>query len=380
MSELVLYPGIRTPMGRFGGAYAEVPPMRLAAALIQALPERLGLDPAEVREVFLGHCRQAGHGPNPARSAALWGGLPQTVPATTLNMACPSGMVALRAALAQYQGSGSTVLVGGMDSISTIPYLLKGARFGGFKLGDRVLEDGWSDSRDPVVDMMMGQTAEHLADRTGIGRAEQDACAADSQRRAARAREDGHFAREILPVPGLEQDETIRREVSLEQMATLKPAFRKGGSVTAGNACAMADAAAVMVLAPAARFPALPAFRVRAQLVTAVDPALMGTGPALAVRELMTHSGVTQSDVSVLEINEAFAVQLLANLRDLDWDPERVNRWGGAIALGHPTGMSGARLLVTLMNQLQHFDKTLGIAAICGAGGVTCATLLERLR
>jgi acetyl-CoA C-acetyltransferase len=378
MSGLVLHPGLRTAMGRFGGAFADTSPMHLAAALIRALPARLGFDPGEVREVFLGHCRQAGHGPNPARSAALWGGLPQQVPATTINMACPSGLLALRAALALHQEG--VVLAGGMDSMSTIPYLLKGARFGGFRMGDRVLEDGWSDSRDPVAGMMMGETAELLADECGIGRAEQDACAAESQLRAARAEEAGHFTREILPVLGLERDETIRREVSLEQMAALKPAFRRGGSVTAGNACAMADAAAVLALAPPQRFPALPAFRTRRLVATAVDPARMGTGPAVAVRELLAAEGLRPELVGVLEINEAFAVQVLANLRELDWDPARANRWGGAIALGHPTGMSGARLLVTAMNQMEHLDAELGVAAICGAGGVTCAALLERIR
>jgi acetyl-CoA C-acetyltransferase len=380
MSELALYHGVRTPMGRFGGSYKDISPMLLAAELIKTLPTRLGFEPAEIKESFLGHCRQAGHGPNPARTAILWGGLPENIPATTINMACPSGMIALRIALAQYKESDSLVLVGGMDSMSTIPYLLKNVRFKGFKMGNKTLEDGWSDSRDPVIDLNMGQTAELLVDKYGFSRDELDDYAVLSQQRASQAEKEGHLAKEIIPVLDLQKDEPIRHNIDMEKMKQLPAVFRKNGVITAGNSCTMADAASILIVAPQTRFPEEAAFIVKDQVTTAVDPSLMGIGPAVAIKELMKSSGLTLQDVDLVEINEAFAAQMLANVRDLDMDLENVNKWGGAIAFGHPTGMSGARLLVTIMNQMRTLDKTLGIAAICGAGGVTCAMLIERVR
>ncbi|MCP3999900.1 MAG: thiolase family protein, partial [Gammaproteobacteria bacterium] len=335
---------------------------------------------SEINEAFLGQCRQAGHGPNPARTAILWGGLPESTPATTINMACPSGMIAIRTAMAQYKNTNSLLLVGGLDSMSTIPYLLKNARFQGFKMGNRVLEDGWSDSIDPVVEMNMGQTAENLVDKYGFTRDQLDKYAVLSQQRSSNADRQGYYKNEIAAVLDLENDEPIRHNIDPAKMAQLPAVFRKGGIVTAGNACTMADAAAMIIIAPKERFPQQAAFRVLDQQVTAVDPALMGIGPAVAIKELLKKNGLTKNDIELLEINEAFAVQMLVNIQDLDWDPEKVNLWGGAIALGHPTGMSGARIVITLMRHMKTLDKTLAIAAICGAGGVTSAMLIERVR
>ncbi|MCB1049183.1 MAG: thiolase family protein [Acidobacteria bacterium] len=372
---LVLYPGIRSPMGRFGGHFQNISPMRIMAELIPILANRLGFSLEESGEVFFGQCRQAGHGPNPARSAALWGGIPEHVPCSTLNAACPSGLLVLRSALA---GEPNKVIwAGGMDSMSTIPYLLKGCRFSGFKMGNRVLEDGWSDSIDPVIQMGMGQTAEEIVGAYQIDRQEMDRYAKLSQDRAIKTEQKGGFGGERVAVLGLEKDETPRL-TNLEKLATLPPVF--GGEVTAGNACSMADAAAVYVLADQSRFPDSPCFKVRQVMAHACAPRWMGLGPGQAIQRCWREQGLNASDIGVYEINEAFAVQVLANLRDTDLDIEQVNQRGGAIALGHPTGMSGARLLVSAMDQMIETDCELGLVTLCGAGGITGLALLQRIR
>ncbi len=307
-------------------------------------------------------------------------------------MACPSGMRAVAfAAQAIRLGEASVVLAGGMDSMSTIPYLLKDCRWEGFKMGNRELLDGWSDSIDPLIGQGMGETAENLAEKYGISREDQDRYAASSHARAAAAWDAGLFAGEVVPLdlPGkgktapatFDRDETIRRELDPGKMAELKPAFRKGGTVTAANACGMSDGAAALVLTSreeASRRGLKPLFSIVSYAQGAVAPEVMGEGPAVAIPLALQRAGMALSDMDLIEVNEAFAVQVLANGRTLNWDWDKVNVHGGAIALGHPTGISGARILVTLQNALRSRDGEMGVASICGGGGVTTAMVIRR--
>lgn len=391
-NDIVAASAVRTPMGRFGGTLRAVASADLGTAAMKAAVERAGVKPQDVEDVIFGSCRQAGNGPNPARTAAVRAGVPEHIPAVTLNMACPSGMrcVAL-ASQAIRLGEAAIVLVGGMDSMSTIPYLLKDCRWEGFKMGNRELLDGWSDSVDPLIGQGMGETAENLAEKYGIGREEQDRYAAGSHSKAAAAWAAGHFTEEVIPVevPGkgkaaavrFEEDETIRREWDPAKMAELKPAFRKGGTVTAGNACGMSDGAAALVLTSrkeAEKRGLKPLFSIVSSAQAAVQPETMGEGPALAIPLALRRAGMSLSDMDLVEVNEAFAVQVLANGRALGWDWDRVNVNGGAIALGHPTGVSGARILVTLQSALRQRSKEFGVASICGGGGVTMAMVIRR--
>jgi len=268
--------------------------------------------------------------------------------------------------------------------MSTIPSLVKGYRWRGFRFGDVTLYDGWSDSIDPLINQGMGGTAENLVDKYGISREEQDEFAAASHSKAHQAWEQGWFTREVVPIQAgdktLERDETIRYPVNREKMAQLPPVFRKDGCVTAGNACSMADGAAFLLLttreiAQAEGLPILGEFEVFAQ--AAVDPAYMGEGPGVVIPQALAEGGYQLSDMDLLEVNEAFAVQILANERVLGWDRERLNVHGGAIALGHPTGCSGARIVVTLLHALRTHGKERGLASLCGAGGVTMATIVR---
>lgn len=392
LSDVVCIGAVRTPMGRFGGTLKDVSSFDLGARAIEAVLSRAGLAGEDVDDVIFGSCRQAGNGPNPARTAAVRGGVPLRVPAVTVNMACPSGMrCAGMAAQAIRLGESKTVLVGGMDSMSTIPYLLKGCRWEGFRIGNRELLDGWSDSIDPLIGQGMGETAENLAAKYGVSRADQDRYAQASHEKAAAAWDAGAFADEVVPVevPGkgkepaarLERDETFRRELDPAKMAALKPAFRKDGTVTAGNACGMSDGAAALVLTTreeAARRGASVLFSIVSYAQTAVSPETMGEGPAQAIPAALSKAGMALGDMDLYEVNEAFAVQVLANGSVLGWDWDRLNVHGGAIALGHPTGMSGARVLVTLQNALRTRGRELGVAAICGGGGVTAAMVIRR--
>jgi len=378
----------RSPMGRFGGGFRDVAVYDLGAQVIKQLLAGLDFDPGRIDEVLIGNCRQAGNGPNPGRTASVRGGVPQDIPVTTFNMACPSGMKALEyAALRLRSGEASYALVGGMESMSTMPYLLKDCRWQGFKMGDRKLLDGWADSTDPLIDAGMGTTAENLNDRYHIPRSEQDEYAAQSQEKAHAAWEAGHFAAEVLPIETgdgvVDRDETIRFPVNREKLGTLKPVFRKDGTVTAANACAMSDGAAFLLLTTADTAAAdgyAPLCELAAFEQYACDPAYMGEGPGHVIPRLLTANGLAIDEIELLEVNEAFAVQVLANEREVGWDRARLNVHGGAIALGHPTGCTGARLVVTLAHALQTHDKELGVASLCGAGGVTMATLVRRAR
>lgn len=391
LTDIVVVGGIRTPIGKFGGALKDVAAYDLGAAAISGVLKKTGLPGKVIDDVILGSCRQAGNGPNPSRTAMVRGGIPETVPALTLNMACPSGMRALAlASQAIRLGEAQVVLVGGFDSMSTIPYLLKDARWQGFKMGDKVLLDGWSDSIDPLCNLGMGETAENLAQKYQISRREQDEFAASSQQKAARAQDEGWFDEEIVPVSvpqpkgdplAFGRDETIRRDTTVDRLMKLPPVFRKDGSITAGNACLMSDGAVALVVASRSKADDLgvkPLFSLVSYAQSAVDPRFMGEGPAATIPLALNKAKMTLADVDFIEVNEAFAAQVLANERILKWDRERLNVHGGAIALGHPTGISGARILLTLYHILRLHDGETGVAGICGGGGVSMAAVIRR--
>jgi len=392
LKDVVAISAVRTPMGSFGGTLSSTPVYDLGAAAIREAVKRAGVDPAEVNEVIYGSCRQAGNGPNSARSASIFAGLPDTVPAMTLNMACPSGMKSVIYAAQHIQtGEGDVYVTGGMDSMSTIPYLLKNCRFSGFKMGDRVLEDGWSDSIDPTCKCGMGATAENLVEKYDLDRAEMDKFALSSHQKAVAAIKEGRFKEEIVPVtiPAtrkkpesiFDTDETPRESTTLEKLAKLPAVFRKGGKVTAGNACGMSDGACALVITTREKAKALgakPLFSIVSHGTAAVDPKYMGEGPGFSIPIALDRAGMKMSDMDLYEVNEAFASQVLVNERKLEWDRSKLNVNGGAIALGHPTGISGARILVTLYHALKQNNGETGIAAICGGGGVTSAMIIKR--
>jgi acetyl-CoA C-acetyltransferase len=391
--DIVAVAAARTPIGSFGGTLRDVPAYDLGAAAIRAALERGRIDASAIDKVIYANCRQAGNGPNPARTAAVRGGLPLKSPVMTVNMACPSGMKSVMLAARELSaGDAAFVVAGGMESMSTMPYLLKGARWEGFKSGDKTLMDSWSDTIDPLCGYGMGMTAENQAAKYGISRQEQDEFALQSQQRAAAAQEAGFLDAEIVPFrlePDrkhpegrvLSRDEGGRPDTTLDKLAKLRPVFKKDGTVTAGNACTMGDAACAIVLTTrrnAAAHGLKPLFSVLSFAETAVDPELMGDGPAASMPLALQRAGMTLADIDFIEVNEAFAAQILANERALRWDRDKLNVWGGAIAIGHPTGFSGGRLLITLASILQRNGKEIGLAGICGGGGVTTAMVIRR--
>ena len=396
LQDVVAVSAVRTPMGRFGGTLRSVASYDLGAVAIRAALARAGVAGDGIDAVIFGSCRQAGNGPNPARSAAVRGGIPVSVPVETINMACPSGMRCIVAASQAIRlGDIKTAVVGGMDSMSTIPYLLKDCRWEGFKMGDRTLLDGWSDSIDPLCNLGMGATAENLVEKHKISRQEQDEFAVASHQKAARAQANGWFDEEIVPVevpavgpgaPGqpavrFEKDETIRADTTLEKVAKLKPVFKKDGTVTPANACGMSDGATALVLTSRAQAKVLgapPLFSLVAYSTVAVEPATMGEGPSVSIPLALKRAGMSLDRMDLIEVNEAFAVQVLANERVLKWNRDKLNVHGGAIALGHPTGISGARIVVTLYHALKRTGGELGLAAICGGGGVSMALVIKR--
>jgi acetyl-CoA C-acetyltransferase len=381
---------VRTPIGKFGGAFAGVTAPELGAAAAIAAMQRAGIRPADVEETIMGQARPAGVGPNPARQIAHRAGVPFTSPAYTVNMACGSG---LRAMISAYQsiamGDRQVVLAGGAESMSRVPYLLEGVRWG-TKMGDQKLVDGMY--RDgflcPLCNQLMGETAETLADQYSIPRAEQDAYAAETQQRCERARKAGLFKDEIVPVTVrgpkgesvVEVDEHPRDGVTREAMAKLPPVFREHGTVHAGNSSGIVDGAAAMIVlsgAAAKRLNVKPMARIAAYAIAGVDPAIMGIGPVPAVRALLEKTGLSIGDIDLIELNEAFAAQVLACQRDLKFDLSRVNVNGGAIALGHPIGATGARIAVTLAHEMRRRKARRGVATLCISGGQGIALLLE---
>jgi acetyl-CoA C-acetyltransferase len=380
----------RTPIGSFGGALKDLTAPQLGAIAIREAVARAGVEPAHVDDVLMGCVLQAGAGMNVARQAARGAGLPPEVPAETVNRVCGSGLAAvMHAADAIAAGSARLVVAGGTESMSNAPYLLKGARWG-YRMGhgevvDSMLGEGLTCALEGCH---MGSTAEAIAERTGISRAEQDAFAAESQRRAAAARENGWFADEIVPVSVVQRkgdpvvvsaDEYPRPGTTAEKLGGLAPAFARGGTVTAGNASGINDGAAALVVAAESAAPRPPIARIVAQAIAGVEPKYMGLGPVPAVRKALDRAGVSIADVDLFELNEAFAVQALAVVRELGADSARVNVGGGAVALGHPIGASGARVLVTLLYHLRRTGGRLGVASLCVGGGMGVAMIVERL-
>ena len=383
----------RTPMGRFMGAFADVPAVDLGIAAARAALDAAGVDPGQVDETVAGHGRQAGNGPNPGRQVSIRAGVPETVPAYTVNKACGSSAKALTLAAGSIiLGEIDVALVVGMENMTRTPYLLRGMR-GGYRMGPAVIEDGMSSDgfMDPLASEAMGETAENLAERYAVSREEQDAFALQSQRRAGEAWEAGRFADEVVPVDTfdarrrtvtVERDEHPRPGTTPEALAKLKPVFRDPGTVTAGNSSGICDGAASLVVMAeeVARSEGLrPLARVAGWASAGVDPHIMGWGVVPATQKLLTKLGWTLPEIDVVEVNEAFAAQVLACDRELKFDWERTNVNGGAIALGHPIGMTGARIIGTVVHQLQQQGARRGLATLCISGGQGMAVALERV-
>jgi acetyl-CoA C-acetyltransferase len=396
MPDAFLLSAVRTPTGKYLGALSDVPATQLGAVALQEALRRAGAPPEQVNEVVMGCVLQAGLGQNPARQAALKAGLPDSIAAYTVNKVCGSGLKAVMlAAQAIRAGDAELVLAGGMESMSRAPYLLFGAR-SGWKIGDQkavdaMIHDGlWC----ACEDWHMGEAAEHIAAKCGVSRAEQDRFAAQSQRRAAEAWERGAFAAEIVPVTVatasggrkppvvVSRDEGLRPDTTADTLAKLKPAFREGGTVTAGNASTLSDGAAAVLVGSARaaqRLGVPPRARVVAYSTSGVAPKDIFIAPVLAVRQVLDKAGWKLSDVDLFELNEAFAAQMLACGKELGLDENKVNVHGGAIALGHPIGASGARVLTTLLYALEQRGVRRGVASLCLGGGNAVAMAVERV-
>jgi 3-oxoadipyl-CoA thiolase len=388
VTRAVLLSAVRTPIGRYGGALAGVRPDDLAAIAVGAAVERAGVDPAQIDDVYLGCANQAGEdNRDVARMAVLLAGLPQSVPGVTLNRLCASGLSAVVSAChAVVAGDADLVVAGGVESMTRAPLSMpKPAR--AFERGHRTVYDttlGWR-YPNPRLEAMfplesMGETGENVAERYAVSRKDQDAFALRSQERWAAADAAGRFADELVPVADLERDEHPRPDTTADGLAALRPAFRKDGSVTAGNSSGMNDGAAALVIASEERAAALGAAPLAvycASAVVGVDPRVMGIGPIPAVRKLLDRTGLAITDIDLVELNEAFASQSVEVVRELGLDPERVNVNGGAIALGHPLGMSGARLVVSLVHELRRRGGGLGLATLCVGVGQGQAALFE---
>jgi acetyl-CoA C-acetyltransferase len=377
--DIFLVAPLRTPIGKFGGALASMTAPDLGVASAKATLARSGIDPNAVDELIFGNARQAGVGPNSARQVAIRSGLRHEVPAYTVNQACGSGLRAIMNAADQIRlGAASVVLAGGTESMSNTPYMLPRARWG-VKMGHQELVDGMY--RDgfmcPLADEMMGATAETLADRYDISRDEQDRFAMISQRKAARADLRG----EIVPLDKLDHDEHRRPDTDLGSLARLPPVFRKNGTVHAGNSSGITDGAASMLVASeeaVKQHGLAPMARIVGYAQAGVDPKIMGIGPVPATRTLLADTGVALDDIDLIELNEAFAAQVIACDRELHLDPAKLNVNGGAIALGHPIGATGARIVVTLVHAMRARNARLGLATLCISGGMGLAMLVER--
>jgi acetyl-CoA C-acetyltransferase len=392
MEDVAIVGAARTAIGKFGGSLANLPASELGAKVIAELLARAGLEGRQVDEVILGQVLAAGVGQNPARQAAIKAGLPYEVPATTLNKVCGSGLKAVQLGVQAIKcGDAAIVIAGGQENMSLAPHVLpnsrNGQRMGDWKLIDTMIVDGlW----DAFNDYHMGVTAENVAEKYGIGRQEQDEFAVASQNKAEAAIKAGRFKDEIVPLeipqpkgPAMvfDTDEFPRAGTTLEALAKLKPAFKKDGTVTPGNASGINDGAAAVLLMSVATADQLglkPLARIVAMGHSGVDPAIMGTGPINASKQALEKAGWTVADLDLIEANEAFAAQAISVNRDLGWDTAKVNVNGGAIALGHPIGASGARVLVSLLYEMQKRDAKKGLATLCIGGGQGIAIAVER--
>lgn len=391
MQEVVIASAVRTAVGTFGGTLREISAVELGKiAAVEAL-KRAKVHPGQVDEVILGNVLQAGQGQNPARQVLIHCGIPKEIPATTINMVCASGLKSIMMAARAIQADdGEIVLAGGMESMSQTPYYLPGARWG-CRMNDGALIDGMV--YDGLYDIFnryhMGITAENVAEKFAVSRKDQDAFALDSQRKTARAIQEGRFQEEIMPVLipqkkgdsiSFDTDEHPRPNTTMEALAGLRPAFKKDGTVTAGNASGINDGGAAVVVMSAEKAKELglrPLARIRAYATTGVDPSLMGTGPISASQRALAKAGLTVKDLDLIEANEAFAAQAVYVNRTMEWDTEKVNVNGGAIALGHPIGASGARILVTLLYEMKKRKSRLGLATLCVGGGMGAALIVE---
>ncbi|HSU06569.1 MAG TPA: acetyl-CoA C-acetyltransferase [Acetobacteraceae bacterium] len=390
MDDIVIVSAVRTPVGSFNGVFATVPAQMLGTAALKTAMERAKVDPDEVDEAILGQVLGAGTGQNPARQAARAAGLPDSKTAFGINQVCGSGLRAVALAAQQIRtGESSIVAAGGMESMSQsqhAAYLRAGTKMGGVEFIDTMLKDGlW----DAFHGYHMGNTAENVARAYQITREEQDAFALGSQQKASAAQKSGRFKDEIAPVTVkgrkgdtiVSDDEYIRHDANAETMAKLRPAFSKDGTVTAGNASGINDGAAALVLmtaSEAAKRGLKPLARIAAFATAGVDPAVMGTGPIPSTRKALGRAGWKPDDLDLVEANEAFAAQAIAVNKDLGWDTNKVNVNGGAIAIGHPIGASGARVLTTLLHEMQKRDAKKGLATLCIGGGMGIAMCLER--
>jgi acetyl-CoA C-acetyltransferase len=392
MQDVVIVAAGRTAVGKFGGSLAKIAAPELGATVIKGLLERTGLTPDQISEVILGQVLTAGSGQNPARQAVITAGLPNTVPATTLNVVCGSGLRATHlAAQAIALGDADIIIAGGQENMSASPHVLMGSR-DGFRMGpatlvDTMVNDGLTDAYDAIH---MGVTAENIAKKYEISRDEQDAFALASQQKAAAAQDAGKFVDEIIPVVIPQKkgdpvvfaaDEYINRKTDAAALAGLRPAFDKAGSVTAGNASGLNDGAAAVVMMSAKRAEALglkPLARIAGYALSGCDPKIMGMGPVGSTRGALAKAGWSLDQLDLIEANEAFAAQALGVARELQWDANKVNVNGGAIALGHPIGASGCRVLVTLLHEMARRDAKKGLATLCIGGGMGVALAVER--
>jgi acetyl-CoA C-acetyltransferase len=389
--EVVIVAAGRTAVGKFGGTLAKIPAVELGAHVIRQLLEKTGIDPATVSEVIMGQVLTAGAGQNPARQSAIKAGLPDMVPAMTINKVCGSGLKATHlAAQAIACGDAEIVVAGGQENMSASPHVLpnsrEGFRMGDAKLVDTMIVDGlW----DVYNQYHMGVTAENVARKFDVSRAMQDEFALASQQKAEAAQLAGKFKDEILPleIPGkkgvtvFDTDEYPKHGSTLEALSSLRPAFNKEGSVTAGNASGLNDGAAAVIMMSASKAKELgltPLARIKAYSSSGLDPAIMGMGPVSATRLCLKKAGWTADEVDLMEINEAFAAQAVAVNREMGWDTSKINVNGGAIALGHPIGASGARVLVTLLHEMIRRDAKKGLASLCIGGGMGVALAVER--
>ncbi|CEP68985.1 Thiolase [Moorella glycerini] len=393
MDDIVILSAVRTAIGSFGGSLRDTSATELGAIVITEAIRRGGIEAEQVDEVILGNVLQAGQGQNPARQAAIKAGIPAEIPAVTINQVCGSGLRAVNLAANIIQsGEAEIIVAGGMENMSQTPYAVFGARWGNRmgdgRLVDLMIRDGiW----DIFNDYHMGITAENVAEKYGITREQQDEFAYESQRKAEEAIKSGRFKEEITPVeiPAKKgepvifaQDEHPRFGTTIDALSKLKPAFKKDGTVTAGNASGINDGAAAVVLTSAWKAESLglkPLAAIRSQAVAGVEPAFMGLGPIPATRKALKKAGLNIEDLDLIEANEAFAAQSLAVARELEFDMSKVNVNGGAIALGHPIGASGARILVTLIYEMQRRHSSYGLATLCVGGGMGVATVIERV-